>query len=299
MPIKGVTDVRRLPRVGKLHLGHKEKKGDREYPKQDPHFVVRADDTTPMEAAQAFWEVYGEAPTELDIIFPTDDPSQWADANYKAWSRQWGLRCKGDGETAQAKWDASGNGPRPPGIESGTWATRGTERWAYMDIPCLAEECPLQQTSPPKCKAVMNLQFILPRVEGIGIWQIDTGSWNSIHNINNNVDLIRAVTGGRVRGLPLKLRRVPKEVTPANTGTKTVYVLDIYAPITLNDLLKTAAQLPEHGLMLLPAPDEERPDDLFPGEAEEDEWESRAEDEPPAAPGEAWERDQGGEERFA
>src|SRR3990172_6411683 len=189
-PIKGVTDLRRLPRIGKLHLGQKVQGTKGEYPKQTPYFVVRADDTTSQDAAKALWEVYGDKPTELDIIFPTDDPLQWADANYKAYSAKWKLRCKGDGVSALAKWDATGSGPRPPGIDSGTWATGATQEWAYMEIPCAAADCPMQKFEPAKCKAVMNLQFLLPKVEGIGIWQIDTGSWHSIQNVNNNVDLL-------------------------------------------------------------------------------------------------------------
>ncbi|KKM51398.1 hypothetical protein LCGC14_1555540 [marine sediment metagenome] len=263
-PIKGVTDLRRLPRTGKIHLGHKVQGGKGEYPKQTPYFVVRADDTTSQDAARAFWEIYGEQPKELDIVFPSDDPMQWADANYKAYSQQWALRCKGNGETALAKWDPDSEGPQPAGIESGTWATRNTKEWAYMEVPCAGSDCPMQKFTPAKCKAVMNLQFILRRVPGLGIWQIDTGSWHSIQNVQNNVELIRAMTGGRIRGLELKLRLTPKEVTPTNTGTKTVYVLDIYTPITVDDLMRRVAELPERGLMLLPAPDDEVPEDLFP-----------------------------------
>ena len=82
---------------------------------------------------------------------------------------------------------------------------------------------------------------------------------------------------------------MPKEVTPTNTGTKTVYVLDIYTPITLGALMEQVARLPERGLMLLPSADEEAPDDLFPnvnGDEEqsmepEPEWESAGADQPP------------------
>jgi len=64
--IIGLSEVRRLPRLGKIHLGVKEinAKGV-EYPKAVNYFVV------PPEVA----EVYGEKPTELDIVIPTEDPN--------------------------------------------------------------------------------------------------------------------------------------------------------------------------------------------------------------------------------
>jgi len=59
---------------------------------------------------EAFREAYGDKPTELQIMFPTDDDLMFADANYKAYSMTHGLICKGDGETADARWDMDRNG---------------------------------------------------------------------------------------------------------------------------------------------------------------------------------------------
>lgn len=268
MPIRGMTDRKRLPRVGKIHLGVREKsqKSDAEYPRPVSYFVVKEDDNTPEDMVQAFREVYGEQPDQLEVLFPSDDPGQWADANYKMYGSSWMLTCKGDGEKALAKWDVEQDGPRPEGVDSGTWANRNTKSWVYREVPCLAEECPMQLTKPPRCRAIMQLQFLMPNVRGIGVWQIDTGSWNSIQNVLNSVELIKTVTGGRIRGLRLKLRLVPKDVTPPNVKTKRVWVLDISMPdAKLEDLLAEAARLPAEGLMLLPTPvEEEAPGDLFP-----------------------------------
>lgn len=297
MPIKGISDRRRLIRVGKIHLGVKKKQGDKEYPSAVDYFVCKEDASTPAESAAAFKEVYGACecadstkhsedcarPQELDIVFPVDDPGLFADPNFKMYSASWGLVCRGDGETAMAKWDNAQDGERPEGLKGGTWANKDTKSWVYRTIPCLAERCPMQDSERPKCKAVMNLQFLLPRVKGIGVWQIDTGSWNSIRAILDSVELVKALTGGRVRGLPLTLRLVPKEVIPANVAggcvaegsrgsikKKTVRVLEVALPgKTLPELLVEAAKLPEHAL--LPAPEsvdeEEVPTDMFPGAA--------------------------------
>ena len=307
MPIKGISDRRRLIRVGKLHLGVKKRSAKgAEYPSAVDYFVCKEDASTSAEADAAFKEVYGDEPKELDIVFPVDDELLFADQNYKMYGRAWGLLCRGNGEEALAKWDVSGDGPRPeceeysPGRSvqenykrdmtfplQGTWATSKTTSWVYRKIPCLGPQCPMQASEKPLCKAVMNLQFMLPRVRGVGVWQIDTGSWNSIHAVLDSIETVKAITGGRVRGVTLALSLVPKEVTPANQAggvvaegsggdikTKTVHVLHVALPgITLPEMLAETAKLPERAL--LPPPpavdDEEAPGDLFPAAVTVDE----------------------------
>jgi len=264
MPIKGLSDRRRLPRIGKIHLGIKVAGEKGTYPKGVDYFVVRADDTTPDWAAAAFHDVYGAEPRELEIIFPTDDTSQWADPWYRAYSKTQGLICSGDGEEARAKWDLGRDGLRPEGVPSGTWASGRSENWVYRTIPCLAQECPLQIPEPPVCKTTMNLLFLLPKVKGFGAWQIDTSSRHSIQNLLDNIELIKA-TLGRIRGLPLKLRLQPRQVSPKGIKTKTVFVLNLAVPdMSLEELLLQASKMPEHGLLLPPAvSEEEAPEDLF------------------------------------
>ena len=63
--IKGVSDQRRLPRLGKIRLGVKATaKSGKEYPVEKDYFVV------PPEVAA----IYGEQPKELDVMLPVNDP---------------------------------------------------------------------------------------------------------------------------------------------------------------------------------------------------------------------------------
>ena len=260
MPLKGVTDQRRMTRIGKIHLGIKvpTQDGKGERPKPVEWFEVHEEPSTSAAAAAAFKKVYGDKPTELDIVFPSDDEMIVADANYKAYSQTHGLICKGDGDTARARWDPNQQGMRPTGIDSGTWANRNTKHWDWMDVPCLGPKCPMQLAK--KCRAVMNLQFFLPDVDGFGIWQLDVGSRRAMQNILDGMELVKAVTTGRVKGIHLKLRRISVEMTPENDKKKTVYVLDLYSPLNPIAMLQQAKQL-EGGMFLLPAPDEAQPDD--------------------------------------
>ncbi|GAH87206.1 unnamed protein product, partial [marine sediment metagenome] len=65
MPIKGVSDVRRMPRLGKVRLGIKvepEEEGKKPYPRATDYFVV------PDEIK----ELVGNTPKKLNIMFPTE-----------------------------------------------------------------------------------------------------------------------------------------------------------------------------------------------------------------------------------
>ncbi len=146
--------------------------------------------------------------------------------------------CKGNGETALARWDLARDGQRPPGVEGGTWMTTQTKEPVRLEIPCLAEECPMMQAK--KCRIVMNLQVMLPEVRGIGVWQIDTSSYNTIHNILDNVEMLKIALPGGIAGVPLKLRRVPMRVHPEGEAkAKTVHVLELAQPnVTYNELIE-------------------------------------------------------------
>jgi hypothetical protein len=255
MAVKGLTDRRRLPRIGKVRLGYRDEKG---VPHALDHFCVREDGSTSRAAAEAFLEVYESEPRELDIMFPTDEVEDWCDPWYRMFSQSWKAVCRGDGEVAEAKWDPNQDGPRPEGVDGGTWANKHSQSWVPRTIPCLAERCPMQEGDRPQCRLSLNFFFLLPKVRGIGAWQLDTRSIHGVRALLDSVALIRSVTGGRIRGLPLQLRLVPREVSPPNVKKKTVHVVELSLPgFTLEDLLRAARSLPEKALLAPPKIDED------------------------------------------
>ncbi len=247
-PIKHLTESRRLPRLGKIHLGIKKtsQKTSKEYPSATDYFVV------PPEVA----EIVGEKPTELPILFPVEDDEKFASQFYRSYSMSRGLVCRGDGETCRRMVDA----------HTGEMANRDSTDILWKDeLPCEGQDCPYYGK---QCKEVMNLQFLLPTVEGLGIWQIDTGSINSIKNINSTVELIRGVYG-RIAMIPLLLTLEPIEVVNPDDGKKKkVRVLNLRIKGTMIELLERTLKPAKE--MLLPAPlDTEAPEDMEPaGEAE-------------------------------
>uniref|UniRef100_A0A6M3J551 Uncharacterized protein n=1 Tax=viral metagenome TaxID=1070528 RepID=A0A6M3J551_9ZZZZ len=239
-PIKGLSDKRRLPRLGKIHLGIKHP--EKGYPMKTDYFVC------PPEV-QA---VFGEKPKELRISIPVEDEEKWCSQYYRCYSKTRGLICKGDGEVALRMVDT----------KTGAMADRDSKKIEMREIPCQGRECPDYKV---KCKEVMNLQFLLPEVPGLGIWQIDTSSINSIRNINSTAELLKGIYG-HISMLPLLLTLELKEVNNPDDGKKqTVYILNIGTNANLIEMTQQAGEYKKlvAGISL-PVPDDERPDLISP-----------------------------------
>ncbi len=248
MPIVGLTDHQRLTRLGKIRLGYMaETQGGEKYPRATDYFVV------PEEVAAE----YGEMPTTLDpILFPVDVEDIFASTFYRLYTQTWGLTCKGNGDTAnrlvdKAQLEATGE-PVP--------ASHATKETGRLDIQC---PCPLLDKG--YCRPIMNLQFLLPEVSGLGVWQVDTSSYNSIRNVLDCVRTIREVRryspdglGRGVAMLPLKLSLRPMEVHPPGGGKKTVHVLhlEMSKEMRLADLVALEPGVPPITYEL-PEPDDE------------------------------------------
>jgi len=236
MPIKDLSDSVRMPRLGKIHLGirHPEKG----YPMKVDYFVLPKDHPSYGKLV----ELFGEKPKELRILIPVEDAEEWATQYYKAYNQTFGLVCKGDGETAFRMSDSK-TGELPKANVPGTVTMK--------EIPCAGIGCPEYQAK--KCHEVMNFKFIIPEVPGLGVWQIDTGSKNSILNINSCAKIIKKAFG-RISMIPLTLTFEPVQVNNPETGKKqTVYVLNLRTDVTMAQLAEQARE--QSRMFLLEAPD--------------------------------------------
>lgn len=261
MPIKGLTEKRSLARIGKIHLGVKQKnKGGNLYPTATDYFVVYEDGNTSPEIVAKFKALYGEKPKELNIMFPVNDPEIF----FPQWLKRYGnnrLLCKGDGEKAFETDSKTGE---------------------IREIECKYRNCPYYQKG--QCKEVGNLLFY---VQGIpeGVFQIDTSSTNSIKKINTAIDIIKSANGGKIAGIPLKLALVPMKVLVEGKYNKTVYILHLYQPNAavnpptaeeekdVDELINEAVDEMENEDFTFPPEEEidEVPEDLFPEEVQNDE----------------------------
>lgn len=232
--IKGISEIRRIPRRGKIHLGEKKmsEKGV-EYPSATEHFVC------PDEVVA----VYGETPTELDIMFPSEDVDEIFPQKLTYWKAS-GCYCRGDGEEAERLVESDKEGER-----------------VYKDYPCKGKDC--EDFGPRKCRFYANLMVMIPSVSIDGVYQIDTGSYHSIVNINSALDHIRKLFGRisnlldtRTHQTLLVLRRI--KVETHGGGQKATHdVMTIGIKPSAPELLEMRSHV-DNNLLALPGGDTER-----------------------------------------
>lgn len=193
--IKDISDRRRLPRLGKIRLGVKmiSSKTGNEYPKETSYFVC------PPEVQK----IYGEKPTEIEVMFPLNDLESIFPQRYVWFGSSRGIKCIGDGEHAMRIEEPNG--------------TRHEEM--------IERECPCDLLGNG-CNQRANLFVMVPKVNVGGVYQIDLGSYHSIIDINSGLDYIQALIG-RFSMVPLKLKRVPRE-THGSGKKETHYTLMVF-----------------------------------------------------------------------
>ena len=217
--IKGLSEIRRLPRLGKIRLGERRtSRGGKEYPAALGHFKF---DEESVQEYPAIVKLYGSEPTELDIVLPLDETEKVFPQAYKLYGSGRGLKCKGDGERAFqrvcSKCNSTDCDCEDPAFE-------------FTETAC---PCKLKDTG--HCRPMGSLMVMLPKVSLAGVWQIDTSSYHSIVDLNSGIDFVRALCG-RVAMIPLKLRLVARTVHPEGQAT-TVHTLQLECGLTQERIL--------------------------------------------------------------
>ncbi len=225
--IKGLSEKRRLPRLGVIRLGIKKKSAKGlEYPAETDYFVV------PDEVKK----VYGEKPTELDVMIPLNELESVFPCAYKHYGSSKGLKCTGDGEKA----------------------------WRVNEESKEMEEisCPCHLLDQKKCSQSGTLNVILQKINVGGVYQIRTSSFNSIVDINSGIDYVHAIVG-RVAMVPLKLRREATD-THHDEKKQTHYTLKLHMDAnidTINALRTDNVRIIEYASHIaLPAPKDDNPE---------------------------------------
>jgi len=217
--VKGISDVRRLPRLGKIHLGIKvPTSSGNERPQEVDYFVV------PPEVA----EIVGSEPKNLNIMFPVSDLKIVFPQAYKWYGQSKGVKCRGNGE--QAERFPEDDPTSAPEI-----------------IPCPCDNLKSRHNPKGKCNLVAHLMIILPDVSLGGVYQIDTGSYHSIIDIQSGLEyaanMVQQMTGEpRFHMIPLILTRVPRN-THGSGRAETHYTLQVRLAISLTELRKMETQV--------------------------------------------------------
>ncbi|MDI6825475.1 MAG: hypothetical protein QME87_14175, partial [Bacillota bacterium] len=235
MPIKGWKVVR-LPRCGKIALGRRDEQG---LPRAVDYFITPPEVQTVYEALykregrECEYDDEGTLKIrELDIMIPVDDEDTFA----PYWLKRYGgmsLICRGDGETATVDlawlqgqgreeypvaWDDRGPVDTVTGERLEVEA--GPKGRAWVRIACPYEKCPHYQKK--LCREVFIFSVILPRVNMMGVYSLDSSSWNSFNDLLNSLELLREAQ--RRRGGPGDVSFIPMtlKVNLKKVGFETV-----------------------------------------------------------------------------
>lgn len=253
MAIKNLSEIVRLPRAGKIRLGVKKKNAQgKEYPSEVDYFIL--DPETPTESERkriidAFHSLYGEQPKEIKIMIPLNDRDVIFSQFYKRYGSSTLLKCKGDGVEAVCSAEEYAQG-----LE-----VLGKTDLGLPKVACLGKECPYQKKR--ECSRVGTLQVLLPELPGAGVWQITTGSYGSIININSCLEYVKVVAG-RFNMIPLLLQR--RETEMMHEGKKTKhYTLHIDMGFALADIQRLARVDSTKIMLELPEPDISQEDIYF------------------------------------
>lgn len=250
MPIKGVSEITRFPRAGKIRLGTKrETENGRSYPVEVDYFIpdpACANEEERKGLIDLFHQKYGDKPKRIPIMFPVGNMEMVFPQYYKRYGQSTLLKCKGDGETAVCT--------SPDFVEN--LEVIGKDERGLPIVKCLGDQCPLFQAR--QCSRVGTLQFLLPEMPGAGVWQLTTGSFNSIVNINSCMKYILAVAT-RFHMIPLYLER-RAQVIQHEGKARQHYILHIDFTLPLTEYQKMALIPPERIMLELPAPEEDPAD---------------------------------------
>lgn len=293
--VKGLSERRRIPRLGKIRLGFRIVKGaddKKGYPAESPFFVL------PPEVAKVYGfktkedaikraeelEVkrkdvlifiqknYARLASEIEIMLPVNDIGAVFPQAYTWYGKTKGVRCMGDGEQATRYNEV----------------TKGME-----DIECPCANLRSEENPKGECALRGHLQCLLPAVSSGGIYQIDTGSKNSTIDVNSGIEYVQTIMGnagitiigkdgemvGRFAMVPLVLRRVKTE-THYNNEKQIHYTLQLLlAPsvdiAALNRLRQDTRFIMSHNQYALPPAENINPamdngDVIIEGEVVED-----------------------------
>lgn len=278
MPIKNITDRgERFPEIGQIRKG--APKSERAPGKDLDYFRVEFDNQE-TEVKDIFKAVYGERPQELNVFLAFDEVEKVWDAYLEAYTAG-RLVARSDGERYLYRVNT----------DTGEILVKNGEPFmAYQEGEIVGYWFNEQKKKkePIFCKPVGRLRVVIPELKRLAYLTVLTTSIHDIVNISAQINALAVINGKRIAGVPLVLRRRPKEIsTPKPGGGRaryTKWLVSIEAsPQWVGAKLDNMAMLslPEGATRYLPAgetvvkangPDSSEPRAEYVPQ-QEDEWE--------------------------
>ena len=272
--IKGLSDRRRLPKLGKIRLGFKLKKGTTEYPAELPFFLLppevarvfgkqvsvdRAKElgVTRQDVLKFIEENTWRLAEELEIMFPMNEIEAVFPQAYIWYGSSQGAKCKGDGETAYRDMDSLTDGNAKI-VEP---YSGQPEMLRQKEVLCPCDLLKSEANPKGECTQRGHLMVMVPKVNVGGIYQIDIGSYNSIVDVNSGIDYTSALLG-RFALVPLILRRIPT-ITHHDKKRQIHFTCQVIMNVPIQELeqlRRDTSRILQHSKYALPVPEEINPD---------------------------------------
>jgi hypothetical protein len=219
MGIKGLTDRgQAFPQIGNIRKG--DANGKNGAPRDLQYFRVEFDERE-KTAADAFDKAYLPQPTEINIFLPFNEIERCWDAWCEAYTAG-RMVARSDGEYFLYLVD----------LKTGAMIVRDGVREDGQKEPH-REVLGQAGKSVIKCRPVGRLKVIIPELRRLAYVVVHTTSVIDIRNISEQLEAIKQINGGQIVGIPLVLKRRPKEISVPNPdGTKrrlTKWMLSIEA----------------------------------------------------------------------
>lgn len=182
--INGSVD--KLQRIGKFRLGIKDP--NRGFPKSVDYFVINEGKSTSEAIVNEVKRAYGDKPNELNVRFPYKEVAWCVDDSFKRYTKT-ALLCIGNGKTGKIPGEGGQSQP----------------------VECAGFKC--EHFISKDCKISGSIKFILEGINSVGIFQIDTGSRESIQNVRSVLNYLKQ-TKGDITQLRFKLivKKVAKKI---------------------------------------------------------------------------------------
>lgn len=251
MPIKGLSDRgMAFPEIAQIRKGAPKEEG--KIGRDLNYFRVEFAEGE-QAAAQTFVTRYGQQPQEIDVLLPFNE----IDRCWEAWLEAYTagrMVARTDGEKFIYWVDTKTGEIKVKDGEPYTPYKDGMAVGSYTDSK--------NREVSVFCKPTGRLKVVLPVLARMAYATLVTTSAHDIQNISSQLDALWNINGGRIAGIPLKLRRRPKKISvPKPDGTRarmTKFMLSIEADpdwvkAKLMEVKKLA--LPGNGLALLPEPE--------------------------------------------
>lgn len=266
MPMHDIRPKARFKELGRVRLGlrSEERKGA---PLDVTYFVLR--DAPDVAAA------YGKQPTELLVFLPFGDIESNLPSAYELYAGPHCL-CRGDGLHILDRLDPKDNATRV--IRGGQVVKPYVEDGGVVFLPGRSVPCPgIARDLYPRCagcKPRTRLLFMVRDPERpqqlvrdrLGYYLLSTGSYWNYVNLSGSLQVFASLSeymGKTLAGIPLILRRVPKQITytgknqdgapERRTVTKALLDLEVdplWAQVASRSMYEAALEAPKAALAL-------------------------------------------------